>query len=146
MQLLSLVILIVLGGWCVKSCEEWLNKPETPEQISARKKAEEAEAKRWYEDRAKQPYREKLINDMLAEGVFRRIEWGNHNAVAWVDTTFYLLPFEQKQSFCGVIYAFLANKQENEYVEVLLRDNLSGREIGDYSMRFGGPTLEIKKD
>jgi len=165
-NLLAAVLLVVLAGWGIKSCGDRVFVPETPEQAEKRrqdeaaraekrkqeeaaraekrKQEEAARAEKWKQEEAKQPERKKLIQKLVDQGVFRKVDFRERAATIWVDSTFYLLDFEAKQDFCSVVYAYLATNARDELVVVTLKDALTGNTVGDYGPQWTGFGLKMK--
>jgi hypothetical protein len=154
-NLLAAVLLLVLAGWGIKSCGDRVFAPETPEQAEKRrqdevtralKRQEEklAKAQKWKQEDAKQPERKELIQKLIDQGVFRKVDFRDHAATIWVGSPFYLLDFEAKQDFCSVVYAYLAANAKDELVVVTLKDALSGNTVGDYGQQWTGFGLKMK--
>ncbi|MBN1918813.1 MAG: hypothetical protein JW889_12985 [Verrucomicrobia bacterium] len=106
-----------LAAGCCNSVSE-----KTPEQ-----------AKKWQEEETKQPEREQLIDQLVARGVFREVEFRTQGATVWVDSAFYLLDFQEKSTFCSVVYAYIATQARDQYVTVRLKDITSGKTVGEHS-------------
>jgi len=154
-NLLAAVLLVVLAGWGIKSCGDRVFVPETPEQAEKRrqdeaaraekrKQEEAARAEKWKQEEAKQPERKKLIQKLIDQGVFRKVDFRERAATIWVDSPFYLLDFEAKQDFCSVVYAYLATNARDELVVVTLKDALTGNTVGDYGQQWTGFGLKMK--
>ncbi len=85
----------------------------------------------------KQHIRLAFIQDLLNLGVFHKAETvGQTRANLWVGPLFYLLDFEKKQSFVGVVaaYYFMEN---NDTLTVRLYDGLTGNKVGSYDILSG---------
>jgi len=72
------------------------------------------------------------IQKCLNLGVASKVDWGPQPCV-WVSPTFYFLPFDEKQTFVGAVYAHCYDGS-NAFDEVILRDKFSGKQIGHYSL------------
>jgi hypothetical protein len=114
-----------------------------PEWAEIQEKRKEEDAKRWAENEAKQPGRKQMIEKLISKGIFRRVTFDNSTATVWVDMRFHLLDFEAKQTFCEVVYGYLATEKKDEAVGVLIKDIRTGKTIGDYSWQWTGPGLKI---
>ena len=156
--LAQLLAVFLLGGlciWGIKSCGEHVFGPETPEQAEKRKEDEAAKAEqrrqeesvkaeKWRQEELKQPERRELIQKLINQGVFRKVDFRDGGATIWVDSSFYLLAFEAKQEFCSVVYAYVATHAKDELVSVTLKDGLSGKTVGDYGQQWTGFGLKMK--
>lgn len=134
-----LVCLIPIGlvcGMAVLGCKE-----HSPEEVAERSRVE---AERWRGEVAKQLKRELLIQQAIKRGVFTKLDLRQRNATAWVGPTFYALEFDDRESFCSVIYAYIATKVQDDAVWVTLKDAFSGKTVGSYEYRWGGPKLKMK--
>lgn len=61
-----------------------------------------------------------------------------------MDSTFYLLEFDAKAEFCGVVYAYTVTRAKDELVEVTIKDNRTGKTVGDYGQQWTGIGLKMK--
>lgn len=138
--LFGAILLIFLCGWGIKSCGDWAFRPDTPEEAEARKKKEEEKEAKWKAEEAKQPERKKAIDEMIAKGVFSKVEYRQAGATIWVSAPFYLLSFDEKKAFSSVVYAYLATSMKNDGVFITLKDDRTGNSVGNYS-QFG---IEMK--
>jgi len=158
------LMVILLGGlmiWGIGTCiDRGYEASRSPEAVAARQQAAtdsavgaearrqaeraeaEAEAVKWAADQRKQPERERLMQELVQAGVFRKIDFdkkGLKQATAWVDFTFYALDYDQKQSFVRVIAAYLQTAHRHELVSVYLKDAKSGHQVG----KMGWPSYEL---
>ena len=85
---------------------------------------------------ARQPERERLIADLVAEGVFVRVE----GIRLTVGREFYRLPYERKENFVALAWAYLKTADPGIH-SIVLRDGTSGKEIGHYTPSAGGLRL-----
>lgn len=76
--------------------------------------------------------RRAMIDKCVASGVFERVEFGGVPKI-WVGPGFYALPFDAKQAFVGVVYAYSFDG-DNYSDAVILRDAHSGRQVGSYAL------------
>lgn len=154
-HLLAFCLLAGLCVWGIKSCGEHFFGPETPEQAEKRRQEEATKAEKrqqeelvkaekWKHEEAKQAQRKELIQKLIGQGVFRKVDFRDQGATIWVDSRFYLLDFEAKQDFCSVVYAYLATSAKDELVVVTLKDALSGKTVGDYGQQWTGFGLKMK--
>lgn len=91
----------------------------------------------WESEEAKQADRQVLINKLLAQGIFQKVEYEEDlGATVWVGPTFYLLSYDDKATFCSVVHAYSATREKAEHVTVELKDILSGKTVGEFSI-FG---------
>ena len=144
-NLLAAVLLIVLVGWGIKSCGNHVLAPETPEQAGKQKQEEAVKAEKWKQEEVKQPKRKKLIQDLVSQGIFKKVEFRDKDATVWVGAAFYLLDFEAKQNFCSVVHAYMATYAKDDLVGVTLKDVQSGKAVGEYGQQWtGGVGLKMK--
>jgi len=152
---LANILAFCLCVWGIKSCGDHVFAPETPEQAERRqqeeaKQAEQrqqeeaAKAERWKQEEGKQGDRKKLIRELLAKGVFHKVDFRDRGATIWVDSPFYVLDFEAKQNFCSVVHAYISTHARDELVSVTLKDARSGKTVGDYGQQWTGFGLKMK--
>jgi len=134
LAVLAFVILVPIVAW--KGCSSFVGKisESTPD----------AALERVSEDPGKQAQRGQFINQMIGEGIFRKVDYTRSGATAWVDSGFYALTFEQKRDFCSVIYAYVSRNGEDQTAGVILKDALSGNTVGDYGQQWTGVGLKMK--
>lgn len=92
-------------------------------------KSEAAQQKRWA-----------LIQKLIKERVFLKIEMPGSLPRLWVAPRFHSLDFDTKRSFVSVVYAYHfdgANLSES----VRIFDGRTGKEIGSFSIADGGLRL-----
>lgn len=89
---------------------------------------------------AMQADRKKLIEKLIGEGVFQKVETPGTLPRLWVRPRFYAAEFDQKQSFVSVVYAYYFDGS-NETDSVRIFDSRSGKEVGSYSAVQGGLKL-----
>jgi len=147
--------LLGLTVWGVESCGDRVFAPDTPEQAEKRKQDEAVKAERqrqedqvkaekWKQEEAKQPQRRELIQNLINQGVFAKVDFRERGATVWVKPAFYSLAFDAKEAFCAVVYAYVATNARDDLVSVTLKDNLSGKEVGDYGQQWNGIGLKMK--
>lgn len=76
--------------------------------------------------------RQKLIDNLIAEGIFARVTLLSKNPRVWVTGRFHALDFKNKEKFISVVYCYYFNGRHHRDM-VVLKDNLTGKEIGHYS-------------
>lgn len=89
----------------------------------------------------KQAARDELIQKLIREGVFQKVEPGSSIPSVWVTPAFYLLDFETKQKFISVVYAYYFDGSD-KLASVRLKDSKTGKEVGMYSIAYGGLRME----
>jgi len=89
---------------------------------------------------AMQADRKKLIEKLIGEGVFQKVETPGTLPRVWVRPRFYAAEFDQKQSFVSVVYAYYFDGS-SEADSVRIFDSRSGKEVGSYSAVQGGLKL-----
>lgn len=85
---------------------------------------------------AAQKKRYELIQNLMNERVFAKIETPAKAPHVWVAPRFYALDFDDKQAFVGVVYAY-AYDGSDPYDLVVLKDSRSGKDIGTFTKAFG---------
>lgn len=82
-----------------------------------------------------------LINKLIGQGVFQKIEKPRQVPYLWVRPGFYALDFDMKEKFSNVAYAyFRANDPAVQLV--ILYDSRTGKRAGTYSEANGGLALD----
>jgi predicted Zn finger-like uncharacterized protein len=133
-----------LGNIQAKDNLRSISKESTEQQDAQKKREKEiAVAQRWQEEEAKQPKRKELIQKLIKTGIFRKVDFQAGSATIWVDSSFYLLDFEDKQKFCSVIYAYVSTEAKDDIVYVGLIDALSGKTVGNYGQQWTGFGLKM---
>jgi hypothetical protein len=88
-----------------------------------------------------QPKRLALINDLIAKGVFQKVEKPRELPYLWVRPGFYALDLDMKQRFVGVVYMYF--KTEDPAVRlIVLYDSRTGKRAGRFSEDLGGLDME----
>lgn len=77
-----------------------------------------------------QQKRERLLGDLQASGVFGKYQCRDNAGTVWVKPGFYVLPFDDKQSFVSVVYAYCIGGDTSGFI--ILKDDRSGKEAGTY--------------
>lgn len=85
---------------------------------------------------AAQKKRYDLIQKLMNEEVFAKIETPAKAPHVWVAPRFYRLDFDDKQTFLGVVYAY-AYDGSDPYDLIILKDSRSGKDIGTFTKAFG---------
>lgn len=88
---------------------------------------------------AMQAKRRELLEKLIAQGVFQKIEVPGNLPRVWVRPAFYQLDFDTKQSFASVVYAYHFDGS-NPTDSVRLFDSMSGKEVGSFAPP-GGLTM-----
>jgi len=86
---------------------------------------------------AMQADRKKLIEKLIEQGVFQKIEVPGFLPQLWVRPGFYIADFDQRESFVSVVYAYYFDGSDPTD-SVKLFDSQSGKEVGSYSIVAGG--------
>lgn len=76
--------------------------------------------------------RRALIQKLIKEDIFQKVEVPGSLPRVWVRPRFYSANFDEKQSFLGVVYAYHFDRREIGNV-VRIFDSLSGKEIGNFT-------------
>lgn len=116
----SLILLAMLAIWSIACCG--------PCNCDG-SRAQDRQA-RWARERANQEGRKRLIENLVAEHIFTKVDQRDTGATIWVGRAFYELSFKMKQDFCNVVYAYTATIAEDEFVNVTLKDDRSGKTVG----------------
>lgn len=124
------VALVILGPiWVITSY-----KPAEPTASGIAKPLNSVE-------QFQQQERKALIDELIKQGIFQKVQKAGNHATAWTTPLFDLLTFDDKQKAIGIVYAYhiTANPQSDI---VLLRSNITGKDIGQYAAAYGGLKLE----
>lgn len=90
---------------------------------------------------AHQQMRKEFIEKLIKTGFFSKVEVPGTLPRVWVTPNFYVLKFDEKQTFIEVVYAYYFDgTRMGDSVRVI--DDYSGKEIGTYSL--GNPGLKMK--
>lgn len=124
----------------IKSIETTISKNEIikPDESQTKRLNEELQEKRLT-----------LINRLIREGIFDRIEMPGTLPHLWVGPTFTNLDFKTKSSFVEVVYAYYFDKPDRKQIEiwgdsVRIYDMYTGKEIGSYGLGNWGSPLKLK--
>ncbi|MCK4326382.1 hypothetical protein KAU86_02390 [bacterium] len=88
-----------------------------------------------------QEQRKQLIEKLITQGIFAKVEVPGSLPRLWVKPAFYTLDFETKEKFVSVVYAYYFDGS-NYGDTVRIFDNMSGKEVGSYSL--ADPGLRLK--
>lgn len=92
-------------------------------------------------EKAKQPQRWNLIQKLLNEKIFIKVEKPAQFPHVYVGRIFYSLTFDEKTQFINVVWAYY--KTENPRADiVVIKDGYSGKEIGKYAEVYGGLRMD----
>lgn len=90
---------------------------------------------------AMQAERQQFVQKLIDQGLVQKIEERGTNPRMWVRPAFRMLDYTTKQKFVSVVFAlYCTGKNTGETVTLV--DSLSGEEIGDYSVAYGGLKLK----
>lgn len=81
---------------------------------------------------AKQAERKAFIEELIAKGVFYKVEKPATLPHVWITPTFRLLDYDTKRDFVSVVFLYFQPADL-----VVLKDSLSGQRIGTYSPDLG---------
>ena len=88
--------------------------------------------------------RKALIEKLIREGIFQKIETPGNLPRLWVRSAFHELDFDQKKTFVEVVYAYYFDGSDRtEWVRIF--DSQTGKEIGGFNPHLypnGGLKLE----
>jgi hypothetical protein len=87
-----------------------------------------------------QERRKKLIADLQRQGIFGKIECRSGGATAWVSPRFYLISFDDKQSFASVVYVYCHGRADDTGF-VTLKDDRTGKDVGTF---WGNRGLDLE--
>jgi len=82
-----------------------------------------------------------LINKLISEGIFYKVEKPGDYAHVWLTPLFHSLDFEDKESFVSVVYAYYISR-DSKADTVILYDSKTGKHIGVYAELYGGLKLD----
>lgn len=82
------------------------------------------------------------INNAIAEGIFYKVEVPGSVPHLWVTPTFMGLSYDDKESFVNVVWSYYIC-QNPDYDTVILYDSISGKQVGEYSVTYGGLKLDL---
>lgn len=85
--------------------------------------------------------RARFIGKLTNASVFHKLERPGRLCHLWVGPKFADLPFDQKERFVNVVYAFCVAQRPEEKL-VVLKDFRTGKDIGTYSEARGGLKLD----
>jgi hypothetical protein len=123
MKRFFLIVLLLFAGGAIIGILTG-GQPPKPEPASLiLDKSSEAQAKRL-----------DLINRLIAEGVFQKIEVPGNLPRLWVTPKFLAIDFDAKQSFVGVVYAYYFDGTDSGD-SVRIFDNITGKELGTFTSR-----------
>lgn len=83
-------------------------------------------------DKATQAKRKVLLQKLLDERVFYKIEIPSELPHAYVDRNWYSAAIDDKKAFAGVVYTYYATINPRASI-VILKDKHSGKQIGKFS-------------
>jgi hypothetical protein len=82
-----------------------------------------------------------LINKLIAQGIFSKVEKPASLPHVWITTAFKALSFDDKNTFIGVVWSYYICQDASADI-VVLYDNLTGKEYGTYAEVYGGLKLK----
>ncbi len=110
-------------------------------QLAEQKKTAKAPAPEIDKSPEMQKQREAMIQKLIQQGIFWKVEVPGNLPRLWVRPGFYQLDWDQKQTFVGVVYAYYFDGRGlTDTVRIF--DDRTGKEIGDYSQV--NPGLRLK--
>ena len=128
--LIIIIMLSVLFFMLLKSCNNHTAGTAVTKPLSKIDKSTDMQAQR-------KQFTEKLIS----KGVFAKVEASGSFPHVWIEPAFYSLDFKTKENFVSVVYSYYFDG--NNYGDtVYIVDNISGKEVGDYSL--ANPGLKLK--
>jgi hypothetical protein len=114
-----------------------LNSGPTTGSKSKLKESEESKIHRTMDKSPeKQAKREELLQDLINEGVFYKVEKSGDYPYVYVNTKFYFLSIDEKKSFVNVAFTyFFAQNIKNNFL--IVKDSKTGKNIGTFSLLMG---------
>jgi ribosomal protein L37AE/L43A len=106
------------------------DSPRSSQKVATIDKSEDA-----------QQARKELIEKLINQGIFLKVEMSASLPRVWVKPVFYRLNFDTKERFINVVYAYYFDGT-NMSDSVRVIDGHSGKEIGDYSLLNPGLKME----
>lgn len=94
-----------------------------------------------YPDDGKQAQRLELINKLISQGIFQKVEKLADYPHVWVTPLFNALNFEDKQNFISVVFAYYRIVDAKSDM-VVLYDSKTGNKIGVFSEVYGGLKMD----
>ncbi len=79
-----------------------------------------------------QARREKLIKNLIKNGVLYKVDQPGSFPRMWVTPDFYRLNFDDKTTTAALVYMLYFSDEDN-YVSVRIMDSRSGKQVGEYS-------------
>jgi hypothetical protein len=83
-----------------------------------------------------QTKRKQLIDNLIAQGVFAKVEMPGTRPYIWVTPSFYALEYDAKTSFTRLVWSYYFGPNDR-YEGVTLRDNITGKNVGTFDMVSG---------
>jgi hypothetical protein len=80
-----------------------------------------------------QAQRKKLIEKLMAHGIFLKTGVPGSLPRVWVGLPFYGLPFDEKQQFVSVVYAYYLDGS-SEYDLLVVYDGYTNKKIGTFTL------------
>jgi len=80
------------------------------------------------------------VEEAIRKRIFHKVDYRGDRAALWEGPVFYDLPFDAKQDFCSVVWAYVLTESRSRAADVTLRDVTSGKTVRAYD--FTG--LEMK--
>jgi len=130
---LAVVVLagfVYLGGQLFETDKSPSNPDTAPAPVTTPQVDQELQQKRY-----------DLIQDLIAQGIFSKVEVPGSLPHVWVTPMFHALNFDDKEAFIGVVFAYYIAVNP-EYDIVALYDNKTGKEIGVFAEVYGGLKLD----
>jgi len=88
-----------------------------------------------------QAKRMELINKLITQGIFQKVEKPGSLPHVWVAPSFYSLNFDDKESFVSVVYAYYFAADPKVDLAVLY-DSKTGKQVGVYGKVYGGLKMD----
>lgn len=82
---------------------------------------------------AKQAERHKLIQQLITQGIFSKVEQPSSLPHVYVRRAFYELDIDTKKSFLGVVYAYYFDGSDPSSALVRIFDARTGKQVGTFS-------------
>ena len=138
------LVAIVFGGYCIAVLPGTFRTDVKKRRNTADSVASPKPTKIAVIDKSEkvQMERKKIIEDLIREGIFQKIEMPGSLPRVWVRPSFYLLEFDRKEKILNIIYAyFFDGTRGSDCIKLI--DSLSGKDVGLYSLNQY-PALELE--
>ena len=77
-----------------------------------------------------------LIQQVMATGIFTKVDASKYAAHAWVGPAFYAIDFDTKRTFVALVYAYYFDGSHAGDL-VILKDSMTGKKVGTFTAISG---------